>query len=276
MRRIIYILPVVLLAACSKTLDSINPAPVEYLLTGAERSAMDNIYNAGASVNYYVGMEYAQYFSGTQSENSSLYQLDEGANASIWSLYSTSLINLNQIITINRTQAAGPNPNQIAIAMVLKAWLFELLTDIYGNIPYTQAQQGVNNLTPAYDDSRTIYTDLLAQLDSAVSMMDSTKEGYKSGEGIYNGNLTQWKRLAESLKLRMGIRMADADPTTSRTVVESAVAAGGLQSGGAWNAPGSSDDALFPYEATAPYQIPFNAALRALNQFGGSSTPCGF
>lgn len=271
------------LSGCKKTLDSINhdptlpnTVPVEYLLTGAERSAMDNIYNAGASVNYYIGMEYAQYLSGTQSESSSLYQLDEGGNSSIWSLYSGTLIDLNQIISINRTQTTGPNPNQIAIAMILKAWLFELLTDTYGNIPYSQAQQGTANLTPAYDDSRTIYTGLFGQLDSAVAMMDSTKEGYKSGEVIFNGNLGQWKRLAESLKLRMGIRMADASPDTAKSVVEAAVAAGVMQTGGAWTAPGTSDDALFPYQATAPYQIPFNAALRALNQFVVSSTLVNF
>lgn len=284
MKRITYIILAGLLAtSCKKTLENINhdttlpnTAPVEYLLTGAERSAMDNIYNAGASVNYYVGMEYAQYLSGTQSEASSRYQLDEGANSSIWSLYSGPLINLNQIIAVNNTQAAGPNPNQVAIAMILKAWLFGWITDVYGDIPYSQAQQGVANLTPAYDDSRTIYTSLLSQLDSAVAMMDSSKEGFKSGEVYYNGNLTEWKRLAESLKLRMGIRMADADPTTARTVIQSAVAAGVMQTGGTWTTPGSGDDALFPYQATAPYQIPFNAALRALNQFVVSSTLVNF
>ncbi|TDW97373.1 SusD/RagB family nutrient-binding outer membrane lipoprotein [Dinghuibacter silviterrae] len=268
-----------LLASCTKTLESVNhdttlpnTAPVEYLLTGAEVSSMGDVYDAAAAVNGYVGMEYAQYWAGTQSEASSRYQLDEGANNTLWSLYSGPLINLNQIIAVNRAQAGGPNPNQVAIAMILKAWMYELLTDVYGNIPYSQAQQGVANLTPAYDDSRTIYTGLVAQLDSAVAMMDSTKEGYKSGELFYNGNLTQWKRLAGSLKLRMGIRMADADPATAKTLVLSAVAAGVMQSGGTWTSPGTADDALFPYEVTAPYQNPFNAALRALNQFVVSST----
>lgn len=284
MKRSTYLLLVALLAtACSKTLENINhdttlpnTAPVEYLLTGAEVSSMGDVYDAAAAVNCYVGMEYAQYWSGTQSEASSRYQLDEGANNTLWSMYSGPLINLNQIIAVNRSQAAGPNPNQVAIAMILKAWMYELLTDVYGNIPYSQAQQGVENLTPAYDDSRTIYTDLAAQLDSAVAMMDSTQEGYKSGELYYNGNLVQWKRLAESLKLRMGIRMADADPVTSKTLVTAAVAAGVMQTGGTWTAPGSGDDALFPYQTTAPYQNPFNAALRALNQFVVSSTLVNF
>lgn len=271
--------------SCRKTLDSINHdttltniAPVEYLLTGAERTAMDIIYNAGASVDGYIGMEYAQYWSGAQTETSSRYLLDEGANSTIWSLYNGPLVNLNQIIAINNTQAGGPNPNQVAIAQVLSVWLFELLTDIYGNVPYSQAILGTNNLTPAYDDSHAIYDSLIAKIDASVTMMDSSKEGFKSGEMYYNGNITQWKKLAESLKLRMGIRMADADPVASKAAVEQAVAAGVMQSGqsGPDLSIRNGDDALFPYESTAPYQIPLNAALRALTFFLASSTMVNF
>ena len=274
-----------LAASCSKTLESINhdttlpnTVPVEYLLTGAEESAMNIIYNAGASVDGYIGMEYAQYWSGGQSESSSRYQLDEGGNDALWSLYSGPIVNLKQIISINNTQAGGPNPNQIAIANILNDWLFELLTDAYGNVPYSQAGLGAANTSPAYDDSRSIYDSLLANLDASVAMMDSTKQGYTSGEVYYNGNLAQWKKLAESLKLRMGIRMADADPVTSRTVVQAAVAAGVMQVGqsGSDLTIRNGDDALFPYEATAPYQIPFNASTRTLQQFLCSATMINF
>jgi hypothetical protein len=281
-------MPVILASlafSCQKTLDSINhdttlpnTAPVEYLLTGAERSAMDILYNAGASVDGYIGSEYAQYWSGAQSETSSRYQLDEGGNAALWSLYSNPLVNLNQIIVINNTQAIGPNPNQVAIAQILSAWLFEILTDAYGNVPYSKAATGNANLSPAYDDSKSIYDSLIAKLDASVAMMDPSIEGFKSGEVYYNGDLTQWKKLAESLKLRMGIRMADADPVTSKTVVEAAVAAGVMQTGqsGPDLTVHNGDDALFPYQATAPYQIPFNASLRTLQQFLVSSTLINF
>lgn len=274
-----------LVFSCKKTLESINhdttlpnTAPVAYLLTGAERSAMDIIYNAGASVDGYIGMEYAQYWSGAQSEASSRYQLNQAGDDALWSLYSSPLVNLDQIIAINNTQAGGPNPNQVAIAQILSAWLFELLTDAYGNVPYSQATQGVANLSPAYDDSESIYDSLIAKLDTSVAMMDSTKEGYASGEMYYNGNLTQWKKLAESLKLRMGIRMADAEPVLSKTVVEAAVAAGVMQTGqsGTDLTVLNGDDALFPYEALAPYQIPFNAAQRPLQEFLVSSTLINF
>lgn len=274
-----------LITACSKTLNNINhdttlpnSAPVEYLLTGAEENALSTIYNADASVDGYIGSEYAQYWSGSQSESSSRYQLDEGGNSTIWSLYSGPIMNLNQVILINRTQVGGPNPNQVAICMILQSWLFELLTDIYGNVPYSQALQGTANLTPAYDDSHAIYDSLLSKLDSAVAMMDSTKQGFKSGELFYSGNLVQWKRLAESLKLRMGIRMADAAPAQSQQVVQAAVAAGVMQVGqsGSDLTVRNGDDALFPYEAAAPYQIPYNAALRALTFFLCSSTMVNF
>ena len=168
----------------------------------------------------------------------------------------------------------GPIGNQ----QVLSVWLYELLTDIYGNVPYSQAGQGTGNLTPAYDDSHTIYDSLIAKLDASVAMMDSSREGFKSGELYYNGNIAQWKKLAESLKLRMGIRMADADPAASKAAVEQAVAAGVMQTGqsGPDLSVRNGDDALFPYEAAAPYQIPYNASLRALTFFLASSTLINF
>ena len=88
-----------------------------------------------------------------------------------------------------------------------------------------------------------------------MAAFDTSKGNFKNGELIYNGNVQKWKKLANSLKLRIGIRMADADPAKSKQVVEAAVQGGVILS--------NADNALFPYLATIPDQFPFNEASGA-------------
>lgn len=241
--------------ACTKNFDSLNAdptkpvtAPGEALITGAEKAASDVIYNN--YVNGKIGMLYAQFWSQTQKESDSQYKLDEGCNNMLWGLYSGALSNLREIVRLHNVNAETVSQNEVAIANILSAWIFQVLADVYGNVPYHDALQGLGNFTPAYDDAPAIYDSLVLKLDSAIAMFDTSKSNFKSGELIYDGDIGKWKKLANSLKLRMGMRMADANPAKSKQIVEAAVAAGVLQSG--------DDDALFPYLATTPDQFPFN------------------
>jgi hypothetical protein len=128
------------IAGCKK-LEDINHDPTkptttqpQYLLTGAEKSAMDVLYSG--LQNGRIGMPYAQYWTGNDKANDSRYLLDEGINTTLWNnLYSISLHNLDQIIQINRATPIASSTNQIAIAQILKAWIFQILADAYGNVP---------------------------------------------------------------------------------------------------------------------------------------------
>lgn len=244
-----------LVQSCSKNLTDMNndptkptTAPGESLITGAEKAASDVLYNN--YVNGKIGMLYAQYWSQTQKESDSQYKLDEGCNNILWGLYSGALSNLNELVRLNGVNPANVTTNEVAIANILSVWLYQVLADVYGNVPYHDALQGLNNFTPKYDDAQAIYDSLVQKLDAQIAAFDTARGNFKSGEMIYNGDISKWKKLANSLKLRLGMRMADADPVKSRQVVEAAVASGVLQS--------AADDALFPYLATTPDQFPFN------------------
>lgn len=243
-----------IVTSCNKGLDINNDptkpvtATVEALLTGAERAASNVIYNN--YVNGKVGMLYAQYWSQTQKEGDSQYQLDEGCNNTLWSLYSGALANLNEIVRLNNANPAAGSPNQVAIANILSVWIYHNLTDIYGNIPYSQALAGQQNFTPVYDSSRAIYDSLIAKLDAQLAVFDTSKGNFRSGELIYSGDIDKWKKLANSLKLRIGLRMADKNEVRARQTIEAAAAAGVMT--------GAADNAFFPYLAAVPDQFPFN------------------
>jgi hypothetical protein len=255
-----FLMLVAALQSCTKNFEDINTdptkpitAPPDALITGAEKAASDVLYNN--YVNGKVGMLYAQFWSQTQKESDSQYLLDEGSNNALWGLYSSALSNLAEIVRLNQENSSTVTQNEVAIANILSVWIYQVLADVYGNIPYRDALKGLSNFTPKYDDAKAVYDSLLQKLDAQVALFDSSKGNFKSGEVIYNGDITKWKKLANSLKLRIGIRMADADPAKSKQVVEAAVQAGVILT--------NDDNALFPYLETIPDQFPFNEASGA-------------
>lgn len=101
-----------------------------------------------------------------------------------------------------------------AIAMIMKAYTFQILVDQYGDIPYFEALQRGGNATPAYDDAQTIYEDLIVQLTAAIDLIDATDaldNAVQPGadDGMYGGNMDDWKRFANSVKLRILVRQSD-------------------------------------------------------------------
>ena len=120
--------------------------------------------------------------------------------------------------------------NKFATIEIASILIWENLVDTFGNIPYSQALSPEKTKTPAYDDARTIYNDLIARLDKASAMINTSKAGYGSADLIYSGNMAKWKKFANSLKLRLAINLADVDPAASKAAAESAINSGVLGS----------------------------------------------
>ncbi|MBS0026271.1 SusD/RagB family nutrient-binding outer membrane lipoprotein [Chitinophaga sp. 22321] len=257
------------ISGCKK-LDDMNRDPTrptttepQYLLTGAQKSAMDILYNG--LQNGYIASHYAQYWSGNSRFVDSQYQLDEGNNTALWNtLYSYSLHNLDAIIKMNSTKAGQPGVgNQNAIAHIMRAWLFQVLADTYGNIPYTQAFQNETNITPKYDDPQAIYNSLLDTLQAQIGILDASQTSYNTGDIIYNGNVDSWKRLAHSLMLRMAIRMADANPQKAKQIIEAHYQQAITDNG---------QSAQFQYVDAVPNRYPQNDKDRPIIDFAVSTT----
>jgi hypothetical protein len=99
-----------------------------------------------------------------------------------------------------------------AIAKIMKAFHYQVLVDCYNNVPYSEAlktDQGI--LKPKYDDAKTIYEDLVIQLDTAMALIDKipgTAEDPSFHDIIYGGNMTLWWKFANTLKLRILVNQA--------------------------------------------------------------------
>ena len=122
---------------------------------------------------------------------------------------------------------ATANPQYIAVADILKVEGMHRVTDVYGPIPYTKFGTGV--LSTPYDDQKTVYTTFFAELDGAIKVL-SDFVAKNSGDNslarfdlVYDGNVKQWLKFANSLKLRLAIRISYADPALAKTKAEEAV-----------------------------------------------------
>ncbi len=243
------------LFSCTKGFDKINQDPTKptnvtpaQLITGIERTASDILYSGG--VNYNIGMLYAQYFSQTQTETQSQYQLDEAANNLLWTSYSVPLSNIQELLRINTLRPEPASGNQNAIAKILEAWIYHVLTDTYGDVPYSQALRGDELiLTSPYDDSRSVYDALIISLDEQIAALNPTFSSFSSGELIYNGDIAKWQKLANALKIRIGLRMVNSDPAKAKQVIEAASAN---------TFTSIADEAKFSYLPQAPDRFPYN------------------
>lgn len=116
--------------------------------------------------------------------------------------------------------------NHQAIARINKAFYFQYLVDLYGDIPYSEALEQGTDITPAYDDAKTIYRDLIVQLDMALAQLhDNTSNAAPVGaEDIaFQGDLSQWIKVANTIKLRILLRqaeLADKDGETQSYLTE--------------------------------------------------------
>lgn len=222
-----------LLTGCSKGIDdfgniNINPnsttVPItSALLTNVLAGAGGNIWGGG--INTTAGL-YCQYMSETQYTDISRY-----ATPTLnWDgIYSGDLYDLQNIINVNTDPATkasaaqfGSNNNQIAIARILKAYNFWMLTDAYGDIPYFDALKG--NGTIAYDKQEQIYPDLIKELKAAVAQFDGGLT--VQGDIMFSGNTTKWKKFGNSLIATIALRMSKANATLGKAEFTAAIAAG--------------------------------------------------
>ncbi len=115
--------------------------------------------------------------------------------------------NLEDYYTVEQSAIQEVKPFYEAMAKVMKAYVFQQLVDMFGNVPYSNAFQGTLAITPTYDSAQSIYLDIAKQCDSAVTLMISPSAiGSASSDIMFGGNNSLWIQFANTLKLRILMR----------------------------------------------------------------------
>lgn len=232
----ITLITVASLIACSNDLDNLNinkkdpsAIPGEALFTSAQKSLVDQMMST--NVNNNVFRLFNQHWTETVYTDESNYDLvTRTIPEQHWQfLYKDVLKDLKQsAININNTPVpVTGNPlekqNKLAIIEVLNVYTYAILVETFGNIPYSQALD-LNYKNPKYDDGLTIYKDLISRLNNALLKLTTASGSFSINDKIYNGDVSKWIKFGNTLKLRMGIVIADipSEATLAKATVSSA------------------------------------------------------
>ncbi len=126
-------------------------------------------------------------------------------------------------LTKDRPAAA----NLTNIATIMQVLALSSITDVYGDIPYTEALKAKQGITlPAYDTQESIYTSMLTRLETATAALNPSLAGPTNDAFTYKGNVASWKRFGYSLMLKLAMRLTKVAPATAKTYAEKAAAGG--------------------------------------------------
>lgn len=200
MNKITYILAfLIFLGACSK-FDEFNENPNEPTQVSADvllPAAVRESVNTAVDASFLIGNNAAQLTAKTLRLEVDAY--DWNAFPKYWTGWYESLTDVRSMEDIAIT---NDNSAMRGAAIVLRSWIFQNLTNAYGNIPYSEATQGAtDNFTPVYDDQEDIYKDLIDQLDLASELL--AEGGSIEGDILLGGDISKWQKFANSLKLRL-------------------------------------------------------------------------
>ena len=207
---------IMLLSSCTADFDEMNTSPNSATLVPATNvlgSAMTtSMYTLfGTRLNCYYTGAYSGFISAPDYE----YRVD--INNSMWrSMY----ISMTYASDAMRLAMDEENDNLYAAALTFRAYNAQKTTDMWGDVPYTEAFQLEEDvLYPAYDAQEVIYNTLLDELATAADLFDEAGSPIGEGDFLLNGDVDMWKKFCNSLRLRVAIRMSSVDETTAKATI---------------------------------------------------------
>lgn len=214
--------------------DNVNPKMASKVtgpsvFTMAEVQLVEQVNSLDQNQN--VSRLLAQYNAQTTYYSESQYNFyDRSLPDAMWqTLYRDVLLDMQEakrLADLDITISSEVRVNQKTIVDILEVYAYHVLVDINGNIPYTEALKGREVPNPKYDDAATIYADLITRLTNDAATLDNNFASYDVADVVYHGDVDSWILFANSLKLRLAMRLADKNPALSKSSAEAAVASG--------------------------------------------------
>jgi hypothetical protein len=214
-KQIIFLVILVVFAAgaCTKDFEKINTdpnnptnVPAINIFTYATVDAVDG-WLGGGWVNHTYMACWSQQWCKVQYIDEDRYQVrPENRNGFFEDPYMTELMDLK--IILSKTAPGGENEDAAlyAAARIFRVWVYQQLTDLFGDIPYTDALHGNEagaSVFPVYDSQQSIYEDFINELNEANTILSSPQLNFGEGDLFYGGDPAQWRKFGNSLYLRV-------------------------------------------------------------------------
>lgn len=259
-----------ILSLSSCMTDNINEDPnsaytavPETLVSEAQKELSDYMNTPNVNTNNFrLTMQYWQ--ESTYVDESNYDFVNRNVSNTIWAdNYVNVLMNLNKaksIIEIYVPSAAeaptwnNKKANQLAIIDMMMVYVYQNMVDTFGDVPYSKSLSIQETSLPSYDKASDIYTSLIDRVKVDLTKLNSAA-AFGGGDYYYQGNVSKWKKFGNSLLLKLGIALADANPTLAQSTVNAAISGGVMTS--------SSDDCKLNYLEASPNYNPLYQNLAA-------------
>ncbi len=250
---------IALFAACTDKFEEFNtdvknPAVVagEPLFSNAQKDMVDQI--SSTNVNENDWKLYAQYWTETTYIDEANYDVvnrtvPDYQFRAYYRGFLRDFQEATKIITESTTTSAIgeiEKSNKLNIIELNVCYAYQELVDIFGDIPYSEAMD-VSNISPAYDKAADIYADLINRVTAATAALDPSQGSFDGADIVYGGDVASWIKFGNSLKIKLGITIADVNESLAKSTIASGI-------DGAFES--HADDALVHYFAASPNYNP--------------------
>lgn len=228
----ILLLVTVLLAACDfeeKNIDPNNSTSIDpgALLTYTQLNTCTggNTKNLQVGICMMVVQQTASLKNTEAGVGDKYYHMGVPATSFFLDYYSSAIKNWRDMEVIASTDPKYEN--QLGVAKIWGSYLFQRVTDLYGNVPYSEAGMGYHAqiYKPAYDTQESIYRNMIEEVKNGIALLSADKPAVK-GDLFYNGDIEKWKKFGNSLLLRLGMRLCKVDPALAQATVQTALQGG--------------------------------------------------
>ena len=254
------VIGVIFLVSCTQNFEEMNTDPnapsvslaaPNMLLTNAIESMTDRVFETFFGEE--MGNCWVQHEAKVQYTDEDRYIPRVSVINNTWASFYAA--NGEDVAALYKIGVDRDLPNYQGVALVLRSYILAVLSDEFGDIPDSEAwKASVEDggiISPKYDAQQAVYTDILASLDKANTLLDPAGQGI-SGDILYNGDIMKWKKFANSLKVRYLLRISDRkDPSSELLKMLGSPAKYPMFES-------NDDDAQLQYLASAPNNNPRN------------------
>jgi hypothetical protein len=255
-------------SSCTKKFEEINTnpnspvkAPTTNVLAWVIETFGANFYDSWGNMN--EPETYGGHLGKIQYVDEARYIYRPGTITNLWNAFYRITKNAQSIIDQAKTNNAV---NMQAAALTFQAFMWQIATDRWRDLPYKQSIGGDQGfITPVYDKQEDIYPALIAQLKTAADLFaQGSADPLGSGDLLYAGNLTKWKKFCNSLRLRVAIRISNINSGTAKSIIEEIM-------GNPTKYPiftSNTDNAFFNWASSTPYQEPWYNDFKTRDDHG--------
>ena len=217
---------------CGDNLTELNENPnqpvsvgAEFLLPSAIVAGAERLQ--GSSLNMDMVGLWVQHYAEHRYTAEDRFEIQDVTVSGHWSsIFAGPLRNLYEVVEKGRE---AERPNEVAVGTILESWIFQAATDLWGDIGYSQALLGRESppdMTVVYDTQQEVYDGLLSELAAASAMIAPSSPKITKGDLIYGGDMDAWRKFANSLRLRVAMRLSEVNSSAASAAFTSALGAG--------------------------------------------------